>query len=221
MRPVETLLSIANLLTFFALAISLARSMLWIRYLAPIVLLIAIVQVLVEGSRWQMFPAYAMAGLFFLAWLLQNNVPIDAPVRHILNSRAAACLSVGVSLLGLIVSITLPIVLPVFRFPHPGGPYEIGTLTYHWVDTSRPEIFSADPNARRELMVQIWYPARKKSPAVFTPYLQDSDAVTTALARPHNFPDFSLKHLKYVTTNAISSVPVAQDQPSYPVLILL
>ena len=168
-----------------------------------------------------MVPASTLAGLFFLVWLLQINAPVDTPIRQILNNRGPASLGVGVSVLGLIVSITLPITLPVFRFPHPGGPYEIGTLTYHWVDTNRPEIFSADPNARRELIVQIWYPARKESPAHFSLYLQDSDAVTTALARPHNFPDFSLKHLKYVTTNAISSVPVAQDQPSYPVLILL
>src|SRR3712207_8946700 len=27
-----------------------------------------------------------------------------------------------------------------FRFPHPSGPYEIGTLTYHWVDADRPEV---------------------------------------------------------------------------------
>jgi hypothetical protein len=43
-------------------------------------------------------------------------------------------------------------------FPPPTGPYEIGTLTYHWVDTQRGEVFSPDAHARRELMVQIWYP---------------------------------------------------------------
>ena len=47
------------------------------------------------------------------------------------------------------------------------------------------------------------------------------DAVAGALAQLHKFPDFSLKHLKYVTTNAVEAAPVAADQPSYPVLIFL
>ena len=164
MRPVEVLLSIANLLAFFVLAISLPRSLLWIRYWVAIVLLIAMVQVLVEGSRWQMFPAYAITSFFFLAWLFQNNIPLDAPVRQFLTHRVNVSLGIGMSVLGLIVSTTLPILLPVFRFPHPGGPYDIGTLTYHWIDMNRPEIFSSDPKAHRELMAQIWYPAQKISP---------------------------------------------------------
>jgi predicted dienelactone hydrolase len=56
----------------------------------------------------------------------------------------------------LAVSIVLPIVIPVFHFSHPTGPYQIDTLTYHWVDADRLEVFIADPTDRRELMVQIW-----------------------------------------------------------------
>ena len=221
MRPVEGLLTLANLLTFFVLAIPLPRSVLLIRYLALIALLIAVVQLLAEGPRWQMVPAYMLAGLFFLVWLLQNILPLDVPVGQILNSRVVIGLAIVLSVLGLVASIALPIVLPVFRFPHPGGPYGIGTLTYHWVDAARPEVFSTDPTTRRELIVQIWYPARKASSSPQAPYIQDSDPVAAALARLHNFPDFSLKHLKYVTTNSISSAPIAEDKPSYPVLIYL
>ena len=210
MRPLEILLSFTNLMTFFLLTIPLPRGIFWIRYLAPVALLIAIIQILIEGSRWQMIPAYALTGLFFLLWLTQTRRQI--PTHQII---------VGASTLALIVSTILPIIIPVFRFPHLSEPYEIGTLTYHLVDTDRPEVFSADPNARRELMVQIWYPAKKESSSLHTPYIQNSDTVTTALARLHNFPDFSLKHLKYVTTNAAESVPTADDKPNYPVLIYL
>ncbi|MGB3786915.1 MAG: hypothetical protein WA949_02820, partial [Phormidesmis sp.] len=75
-------------------------------------------------------------------------------------NRLVVGLAIGLGILGLTVSVVLPIALPVFRFPYPSGSYKIGTLTYHWVDTNRPEVFSTDPNARRELMVQIWYPAK-------------------------------------------------------------
>jgi hypothetical protein len=44
----------------------------------------------------------------------------------------------------------------VFRFPRPSGPYAIGTVSYHWVDGARPEVFTADPNDHRDLMVQVW-----------------------------------------------------------------
>lgn len=70
-------------------------------------------------------------------------------------------------------------------------------------------------------MVQIWYPAKKDSSSPRAPYIRDADLVAPALAQLHNFPDFSLKYLKYVTTNAAESVPVADDKSSYPVLIFL
>jgi hypothetical protein len=45
--------------------------------------------------------------------------------------------------------------------------------------------------------------------------------VTPALARFVRLPEFTLAHLKYVTTNAIPSAPVAESDGSYPVLIFL
>jgi predicted dienelactone hydrolase len=69
----------------------------------------------------------------------------------------------GLAILGSTLAIILSIAFPVFQFPLPTGPYEIGTLVYDWVDESRPEIFTGNPNVHRELMVQIWYPAQKGS----------------------------------------------------------
>ncbi|MDQ3248144.1 MAG: carboxylic ester hydrolase, partial [Chloroflexota bacterium] len=217
MRPIETLLSLTNLLTFFGLAIPQPDALFWMRYLAPIALLIAIAQALVEGPRWQMFPAYALTGLFFLVWLLRNTVLTGGPIGQILNNR----LVVGLGVIGLAVSVALPIILPVFRFSHPNGPYEIGTLTYHWVDADRPEVFTADPNDRRALMVQIWYPAKADPSSPRAPYVQNADALTPALAQLGHLPAFTFEQLKYVTTNAVSSAPVADDKPNYPVLIFL
>jgi len=170
-----------------------------------------------EGPRWQMFPAYALTGIFFLVWLLQNIAPAGGPAGQKRTNR----LAVGLGVLGLALSIVLPVMMPVFRFPHPSGPYEISTLTYHWVDADRPEVFTADPNARRELMVQIWYPARGDSSSPRTSYVPDADALAPALARLGHLPEFTFGHFKYITTNAIPSAPVADDEPSYPVLIFL
>ena len=102
----------------------------------------------------------------------------------------------------------------LFRFPHPTGPYAIGTLTYHWVDAARSEAITADSKDRRELMVQIWYPAKGDQSAPRVPYMPDADAVTAAFARIHHKPAFIFGHFKYVTTNAISSAPSSRMCPS-------
>lgn len=84
--------------------------------------------------------------------------------------RLGFVLAVGSGVLGLATFIAFLIVLPVFRFPAPGGPHAIGTLTYHLVDPNRAEIFSTDASSsRRELMVQIWYPAKAAEPLLSTP----------------------------------------------------
>src|SRR5215217_6998086 len=221
MRPIEILLSLANLLAFLVLAVPRLRAVPWVRHLAPIALPIAGAQVLLEGPRWQMLPAYALAVLFFVVWLLRYVTPAGGPARQKRTNRLAAGLAIGLGALGLAVSIVLPIVLPVFRFPDPSGPYEVGTSTYYWVDADRPEVFTADPDDRRELMVQVWYPAEEDPSSPRAPWVQDADALAAELARVLHLPRFTFGHLKYITSDAIPSAPVADDEPSYPVLIFL
>lgn len=42
--------------------------------------------------------------------------------------------------------------------PKTTGAYQVGTETFDWLDTSREDLFTPDPNDYRELMVQAWYP---------------------------------------------------------------
>jgi Platelet-activating factor acetylhydrolase, isoform II len=221
MRPIEILLSLANLLAFLILAVPQLRAVPWMRHFAPIALAIAVAQVLLEGPRWQMLPGYALSGLFFLVWLVQNIAPAGGYAGHGRTNRFAVGLAVGLGVLGLAISIVLPIMIPVFRFLNPSGPYEIGTLTYHWENADRPEVFTADSDDRRGLMVQIWYPAKRDTSSPRAPWVQDADALEADLARVLHLPGFTFGHLKYITSDAILSAPVADDEPSYPVLIFL
>ena len=68
MRPIEILLSFANLLTFFALVVPCLGAGSWKRHSAPIALLVAVAQATMNGPRWQMVPAYTLAGLIFPFW---------------------------------------------------------------------------------------------------------------------------------------------------------
>ena len=221
MRLFEALLLLSDLLTLIALAIPLPRAVRWMRHSPVIALLVAGAQGLVEGVRWEMFPAYLLTGLFFLAWMLRTRPGTSHPTKQTPSNRYFASLGIGLGIVGLAVSLASPLILPVFHFPRPSGPYSIGTVTYHWVDAQRPEIFSADPKARRELMVQVWYPAKKDPSAPHAAYLPEADAVTAAFARIHHVPRFIFDHFRYVKSNALSSAPAAGDQVSYPVLLFL
>ena len=222
MRPIEILLAGANLFTLVVLAVPRLHSARWIGWIVVITTLsIAVAQMLLEGARWQMAPAYMLAGLFVLVWLLQTTAPAGGIVEAIITNRFVAGVAIALGVMSTGIALALPNVLPVVHFPRPSGSYEIGTVTYHWTDVSRHEIFSSDASMRRELMAQVWYPAMKGPSSAPAPYLSNADTVTTALARQHNIPDFVLHHLKYVTTNAAEAVPVADDKPSYPVLIFL
>ena len=224
MRTWESLLLLADLMAFLVLSIRQVRGRLWMRHSPAIVfvtLVMAAVQLLAEGPRWQMLPAYALTVLFLLAWLLQNSAPMGG-----LNGRkrphpTAAAIAIALGALGLAIAVALPMLVPVFRFAHPSGPYAIGTLTYHWVDASRAEAFAADPKERRQLMVQVWYPAQANPSAQRAAYIANADTVTAAFARLQGKPAFLFGHFKYVTTNALSSVAAAADQHRYPVLLFL
>ena len=98
--------------------------------------LLAADQVWAMGPHWQMLPAFAALGLDCL--LLGRAF---SRVR-----AAAAVLAVGLAL----VSLVLMWVLPVFSLPRPTGGAEVGTRTMH----------VTDPTTGRELVVQLWYPAR-------------------------------------------------------------
>ncbi|HEY3479646.1 MAG TPA: acetylhydrolase, partial [Streptomyces sp.] len=69
--------------------------------------------------------------------------------------------------------------------PAPTGPYAVGTVALHLVDTSRPDPV-AGPGRHRELMAGVWYPARNVRRYPPAPYA--SPAVTRALLANAGFP---------------------------------
>lgn len=214
MRPLEIslLISLPILLILFWFRRSVPP---WLLITIPAVALaLILLHVVIEGQRWQMIPAYVLtavlaAGLIFGA------------TNGLFNGRAATILS---SLLGtplIIAAIALPIALPVPNPPNPTGRFAVGTASYHWIDQSRPEIYTDDPNDVREIMVQFWYPADPAEAATAdpAPFLTNLDIVAPALARRFGFPSFLLNHIGLVQTASVLDVPVAADQPQYPVII--
>jgi pimeloyl-ACP methyl ester carboxylesterase len=64
------------------------------------------------------------------------------------------------------------------QLPEPSGVFGVGRTSYDWTDTNRPDPFSSDRNARRELMVYVWYPTaadQKTDGGVYVPGAKQID----------------------------------------------
>jgi hypothetical protein len=83
------------------LTVSLPRAVRWMRHSAPVALPMAVAQVLVEGARWQMIPAYVLTVLFVLVCLLKTGAPAGQPAGQKRSHRVAFGLAVGLGVLGL------------------------------------------------------------------------------------------------------------------------
>jgi predicted dienelactone hydrolase len=212
MRPFELILLAGNLLALALLALPQSRRTRWPLLAAGAAMLVALAQVLIEGARWQMLPAYALAGLLLLAALVLRRPP--GRRNHTAGRRLVTAAAIAAAVLVMAVSVALPMSVPMFQFPDPGGPYGIGTLTYHWTDPDRADF--GDPAARREIMVQLWYPADPDAKGERDGYIQDE--MRFGGLPGTSLPGFFSNHLKDVRTHAIRAAPVAAGTGRFTVL---
>jgi predicted dienelactone hydrolase len=210
-RPLEAGLLATTVLALLVLAAPLAGRARRARVLALLPLPVLVAQLLAEGARWQMLPGYALSALFALAWLMRT-------AGRVRGSRTDTRVVTGLAVAALVVAIAAPLAVPVFSFPRPTGPYAVGTQTYHWVDDARPDIFTADPADRRELVVQVWYPAVDEPAAPRAPYVADGRALAP-LARLMRLPGPTFQYFDQVRTNAVAGAPAAREDVRYPVLL--
>ncbi|MEV7603411.1 hypothetical protein AB0O91_39185 [Kitasatospora sp. NPDC089797] len=177
----------------------------------------------VTGLRWQLLPVAAGAALaapFALGPLLRRRA--GRPARRarwwLALPGSAACL--GLIAAGPVAAWAFPV--PVF--PEPSGRFAVGTRVVQWSDPQRPETFTPDPDDRRTVVVQLWYPA-DRSPAG-TPrarYLgrteQEARTVAAALAGGVGLPGFLVDGLPRARTHAVVGAPVSGGDERFPVVL--
>jgi dienelactone hydrolase len=167
-----------------------------IHLLPFLAVLVGLVHLRTEGYRWQMLPAYVL----IIALVLYEAI--------IWMRFGRPLFSVGV--LALIVwlgALGLSVLLPVFEFPKPTGPFQVGTEVRHLVDANRREALSNDSSDPRELMIQIWYPVDQSFHGQFASY------------REKQTTNWRTVQLALVKTHAYLSAPMAATQTSFPVLV--
>ncbi|MGV0835463.1 alpha/beta hydrolase family protein [Mycolicibacterium thermoresistibile] len=202
----------ANAVGLVVLAVPLPGRMRSTQHLAVLPAVVAAVQMIGEGYRWQLVPAYLLSVGIALWWAARVSRSKQPAVW-------GRILGAGVGSVVLMVSVVVPVAVPVFSLPKPMGPYAIGTVTYHWRDDDRREIFDGDPATRREVMAQVWYPAEPGTETTPAPYVSDATTLAPAAGRLLGLPGFVFSHLGIVPTHTTERPPLASDRPRYPVLV--
>jgi dienelactone hydrolase len=171
----------------------------WLTGLILAGLCIAVLHVVHEGAHWQMFPA--LFGLLLLIFwrLMPMRIRSSAPPRT--EPLLASCI-----LLFLAMSIGLSILFPMFTLPKPTGTYPVGTRIIYLHDDSRNEEINGRPDSKRELMVQIWYPAQasKGSLAAYQRFAETTVATS---------------YRSVLWTNSRMDAPVASEGGPFCVLL--
>ncbi|MFD3547462.1 alpha/beta hydrolase family protein [Streptomyces sp. NPDC058655] len=175
------------------------------------------------GVRWQMLPVLAGGGValpFALSPLLRRRA--GRPARR---ARWWRALPGSVACAGLIAAGPVAAWgFPVPVFPEPSGRFAVGTRVVQWTDARRPESFTADPDDRRTVVVQLWYPAQKSAAgAQRAQYLgrteQEARTVSDALARGVGLPGFLVDGVPRARTRSVFDAPVAGGGGRFPVVL--
>ncbi len=214
MRPLEllALLAILPVLVWPLLPWPRPR---WLAFLPGMAVLLLLASLLWEGYRWQMLPAYLLAGLLFLITLPRLREPAPGEKRY------SAWMVAG-SLLGLaawLAALALPILLPVPSLPATTGPYAAGTQIFHLIDEGREEIYGDAAGGPREIMMQLWYPAAAGAQGEPARYLDALAVMGPVVAERLGLPAFLLDHVDLVDLDARMDVPLLEDGAPFPLLV--
>lgn len=209
MRLFEIFLLIVLLITVLWLTFSRKRPH-WLLILPGLATLFTALHLAFEGYRWQMIPAYGLTAVCFLLALRWRDANFQPP--------RLAWLGGLLGLLVWLVALALPVAMPVPRLPETTGPYAVGTFTTFLVDENRLEKYTEEPDDKRELVVQVWYPAANADgqPA---DYLPDLDVAGPVIAEQFGLPPFLVGHVNLTKLDIWQDVPVAADGASFPLII--
>lgn len=174
------------------------------RYVIGLLALLIVAQLLFEGYRWQMIPAYIIWGFAVITALRQSDQ------KGSLISRIVK--TTGLALL-FIPAVVLPAVFPIFELPENTGPYAVGTTDILF-EADREEVITPDTSDSRRFMIKAWYPSEDHD-GDQDPYTDS--AGRAGFAQKYGLPPSMLHYLDRVETNIYKNSSVAAD--TFPVLI--
>jgi hypothetical protein len=105
--------------------------------------------------------------------------------------------------------------------PIPSGKHKVGRVSFQWVDVKRPEVVTEAADDKREIVVQVWYPAAKpgRNPASYMPGVERlvSSAAGESLSNLFG-PSWRSIASNELRTHSFDKAPVASGT-KLPILI--
>jgi len=106
------------------------------------------------------------------------------------------------------------------ELPVPTGSFAVGRIGALWTDGKRTDPFASSPDQNRELVIWIWYPARRNDQLAASPYLPKPWARALAAHAGVLLTQFLNRNPACVHAHSYEDAELAPDQPNYPVVIL-
>lgn len=180
-------------------------------------MLLLVIHLVVEGYRIQLLFPYCIT----LAFLVISLMALFHKTASWKMPRFLSAVFFTAGAASLLLTGALMYVFPVFQLPEPTGSLKVGTQTFHFVDKGRNEIFGGVPGDKRELMVQVWYPAQntKGNPK---PFIPDADKFLKEeyMSQTFKIPSIFMDYMKYISSHSYENAEVSGSSASYPLLIL-
>lgn len=194
MTPLEVLLVLLDVLALSIFLKQKGRIAVSGKMLSLAAAVAAIVVLIIELPRWQIYPA-VLVGIA-LAVILFRSTEIG-----LFGKLLAVC---GYAL--VLASLAAGLLMPIFKLPAPTGPHAIGTNTRVWYRQEAAD-HSGAPGQSRKIVVQFWYPGAAGQGGRLAPY-RDPEAGTRMT-----------KYLQLVKTHAKLDVKLDGRQKTFPLLI--
>jgi len=211
MRTFEVVLILVNLLSLF-LGFKKHSRAVWLGAIG-VNLIVFFIHGIFEGFRYQMAFSYLYVVLLTVFTFIHINRKSKSKATKRLKS-----IVISLSFSFLAFTAFLAYVFPVFTLPKPTGNHDVGIQYFQLVDEERNDPFLDQSAKKRELMVKVYYPAKKDDSRPFSPYFH-SPQLVRLFAAFYGLPDFMFDHLNLVKTNSKENLPLSDRQETYPVIL--
>jgi len=213
MQILEGIIFLLTIMIFGFLIFTKTIKKQYMGILILVTLVVFILHMIFESTRWQLFPLYiAMflgVGMVVFVMFKFNEFQHQKTIRRILLSLSGF----------LVVLSTLSIfVFPMYKMPLPSGDFSIGTESFVLVDHDRVDVYGEV--GYRKIKIQVWYPAESTEGYDLVPWLEDGRVVAQALARDMSLPSFVLNHTELIMSNSYKEAPISDALEEYPVLVI-
>ena len=98
------------------------------------------------------------------------------------------------------------------ELPRPTGEHRVGTTWFDWTDPRREELWTNDPDDRRRVVVQLWYPAGDTTDRTRAPYVPELDRLKPSLDQ--YWPDMPTFELE-----SWLDAPLPEGAERYPCIV--